>query len=47
MIGARVYETEMNGNTLTMNLSDLNKGVYSVRFITEENKVAVKQVVIR
>ncbi|MCF8307778.1 MAG: DUF5017 domain-containing protein [Bacteroidales bacterium] len=45
--GAKVYETRINSNKQNINLSNLDKGVYTLRFITQDNKVSVRQVVIK
>ncbi|MCF8232276.1 MAG: choice-of-anchor J domain-containing protein [Bacteroidales bacterium] len=45
--GAKVYETQMDQGKQNINLSNLDKGVYTLRFITQDNKVGVKQVVIK
>ena len=45
--GAKVYETRINSTKQNMNLSNLDKGIYTLRFITQDNKVGVKQVIIK
>lgn len=47
MAGASVYEARMDDATTTFKLPALEKGVYMVRFVTEENQIAVRQLIVK
>ncbi len=47
--GKRVYEnnTKANQNTLTVNISNFQKGIYIVRLERSDNKITVKKLVVK
>jgi hypothetical protein len=45
MLGQVVFDTELDANTYTLNMSQFNAGMYMVRVYTE-NGVAIKRVTV-
>jgi gingipain R len=45
-IGTLVQKTEVNGKTVTLNVSNLTKGIYFVRIMTNEGNISTRKVVV-